>query len=246
MVRALIALAIAGAALAQSFEVVSIKPYQGTFLFCLPLTRNGPLVNYSGCAVRDLVREAYNLKYDSQIDGVTGWIGNERFDISGRVAGEGIPTPDELRPMLRALLAERFSLKAHREIRETPVYALVVAKGGAKIKEHTPPETGGGLRPDRNGGAVTVMKFTNSPLDTLVSVLTLSGDGRPVLDKTGLMGKYDFEFSYVQDPATHMMTGPSGESLFTILEEKLGLKLEAQKAPIEVVVIDSVARPSEN
>ncbi len=251
MTRTLIAIAIAASVLAQTppaFEVVSIKPYRGTFPFPVPPARNGPLVNYSGFTVRDLIREAYDLRDDGNIDGATGWIGNDRFDISGRVAGEATPTKDELRPMLRSLLAERFSLKSHRETREIPVYALTVAKGGVKFKEHTPPESGGGLLPSRNApGTVTVMKFTNAPLDTLVRVLSISsGVGRRVVDKTGMRGKYDFEYSYLEDAATHAMTGPSGESLFTLLEEKLGLRLEPQKASIEVVVIDHAERPSEN
>jgi uncharacterized protein (TIGR03435 family) len=193
-------LTIATVSLAQTppaFEVVSIKPYQETFPFPVPPTPKGPLVTFTGFTVRDLIREAYDLTYDSQIHGFTGWIGNDRFDVSGRVAGDATPTRDQVRVLLQALLAERFSLKFHRETRETPVYALVVAKGGAKIREHIPPESGGGFRPTTKGSQI-LMKSINAPLDQLVLALVLNS-GRPVIDKTGLTGKYDFEYSTVQD-----------------------------------------------
>lgn len=171
--------------------------------------------------------------------------------------------------MLQALLAERFKLLAHRETKELPVYALVVAKNGPKFEEAKPGDRypDGIKAPDGRPGAG--MMFTNRgqvtgqglPIANLVRQLSLEL-GRTVVDTTGLTGTYDFTLKWTPDESQGRMfkraeggqqrTDPapssesSGPSIFTALQEQLGLKLEAQKGPVEILVIDYVERPTAN
>jgi uncharacterized protein (TIGR03435 family) len=195
----------------------------------------------TGFSVRTLITFAYDLEpYQvAGIDGANGWTTSNYYNIAALVPGDVAPVIGETRKMVQALLTERFQLKFHRETREMPVYDLVVAKGGAKLKEN--PE-GGSMSMN-----ATEMKFTGAPMQMLVRQLSgIGGLDRPVVDKTGLAGKYDFVLKTSFDRATGVNTGPAGESIFTAIEEQLGLKLESQKAPVEILVIDSVSRPSEN
>jgi uncharacterized protein (TIGR03435 family) len=151
--------------------------------------------------------------------------------------------------MIQALLAERFRLKVHHDSKELPVYVLTVAKGGPKMK----------VRTEGDGGAEGSMLFRGALLpgrDTSVAVLLAGLQkivlDRPVLDKTGLAAHYDFDLKWRPDPSQFRGNGdkvPSDANdpdLFTALQEQLGLKLTAEKAPVDVVVIDSAEKPSEN
>jgi hypothetical protein len=131
-------------------------------------------------------------------------------------------TPEQLSLMLQNLLADRFKLKFHRETREVPGYALVVAKNGPKLKEN------------KNANLNTIMAQKTS-MSQLANTLTNLPDNVPVVDKTGLLGFYDFT-----------LTWEPGESVSAVLQEQLGLKLESQKVPVDFYVIDSAEKPSEN
>jgi len=170
--------------------------------------------------------------------------------------------------MLQDLLAERFGLKAHRETREMPVYALVIAKGGSKLaeaKEDAPPLIAGANEPGPGGAPPLPFRapmmrmgrgeLIGQELSTADIARQLSGmTGRAVIDKTGLTGKYDIRLKWTPDepPSAIGTEGPrpetpdSAPSLFTALQEQLGLKLEPQKGPVEQIVIDHVDKLTEN
>jgi uncharacterized protein (TIGR03435 family) len=149
---------------------------------------------------------------------------------------------EQLPHMLQVLLAERFHLSIHREIKEQPVYVLILGKGGPRLHE-TLPETG---KPAvRQSGYI--FTFTNATMSNLVGALS-QVTGRKVLDRTGLRGQYDFTLSYAPDPGGGGREGvsPAAESLpdsvFTSLREQLGLNLEAQKGQVEFIVVDRLDR----
>jgi uncharacterized protein (TIGR03435 family) len=203
-------------------------------------------------ALGEFITMAYGLKR-YQVSG-PDWIMNA--DRSGRydlVATTGSPvSADEIKRMLGPLLVERFHLAFHRETRELPVFALVVAKGGPKFKQ--PGDGGGALppTPDGTGG----FSYKNWSMATLVDWLSvLPSVGRPVIDRTSIDGRYSFNanlFDLPKDASPLDMKvaigrSDAGDVLFSTLPEQLGLKLEAQKAPIEMIVIDHADKvPVEN
>jgi len=161
--------------------------------------------------------------------------------------------------MLQSLLEDRFQLKIRREIREVPVYVLTVAKSGPKLKSSQEgscptPNPAGGSCPgsvwaERKGTSVVVdQQDTPDGFSRMLSQRL----GRPVIDKTGIKGMFDFHLEFAPDETTggtappDVATDPSGPSIFTAVQEQLGLKLESAKGPGEVLVIDRVERPSEN
>jgi uncharacterized protein (TIGR03435 family) len=153
-----------------------------------------------------------------------------------------------MKQMLQSLLAERFQLQFHRQTQEGPIYALLIGKNGPKLQAAPESDNSG---TSTNGTAVrTTLKGTHVTMEQLAANL---GDliGRPVVDKTGLSGKFDFELSWVADLT--LATGTvnpgadvSGPSIFTALQEQLGLRLDSQQGPIEMLLIDHVERPTEN
>ena len=245
MIRTLITVAAAGMAFAQapvSFEVASIRLHTEP-IRSIGIGIAGPRVTVTAMSVPDLVSWAYNVE-TYEVEGATGWSAGDHFDISAKAPGDGDPARDDVRKMVQSLLAERFQLRLRRETREMPVYALVVGKGGAKLTENS---ADGPMMTMKSPAPETEMTFTGAPLQMLVRQLRQpTGGDRPVLDKTGLTGRYDFVLKTRLDPASRSTTGPDGESFFTTIEEQLGLRLESQKAPLEILVIDRVERPSDN
>jgi bla regulator protein blaR1 len=267
--------AVVAGALAQApthkpqFEVASIKPAdpndRGTRIGFEP----GGRFVASGITVNFLIQQAYGVR-DFQISGAPGWIGSARFNISAKPdaetaaeiqKGNGNPFDRDstMSAMLEALLEDRFQLKITHETREMPVYELVVAKGGSKLKESSVP-TGDGS--GRGGGPQIrmgrgLLTFKAGPMEILAMQLS-NQLGRTVIDKTGLKGSYDFELKWTPDfgqqplgprevggPEGAPPVDANGPSIFTALQE-LGLKLESTKGPVEILVIDHVERPSEN
>jgi len=254
------------------FEVASIKPSdpseRGTIIQFAPggrlVVKNAPL--------KSLVTLAYDVQ-DFQISGGPTWVSTARYDVTAKadaVTAEDDPhkiTTDEQREKfqqrqrmrIQALLADRFQLKIGRTTKELPIYALKVAKNGPKLQESK--EEGGnqfqGVRMNRPGD-VTAGKVG---MQFLTRILAHSV-GRPVIDQTGLTGKYDFKLEWTPDqnqPGGFGGPGPgpdgalrpppvdpNGPSIFTAIEEQLGLKLESQKGPVEMLTIDAVEKPSEN
>jgi bla regulator protein blaR1 len=265
--RASLALLLISPGFAQlTFEVASIKPAdpdaRGTSIQFMP----GGGLKMMNIPLRAMITFAYDFR-DFQVSGGPGWVGNERFDVmakADRAAAEGPADfgqmSDDQRKTarvqigerLRALLAERFQLVVHKETKEQPIYALVVSKNGAKLQDTK--ETGNRQSLMNNRG-----RSEGHAISTEMLAQSLSGMlGRPVVDKTGLTGKYDFVLEWAPDPGadaraqgfgngvTEPAPAPGGPSIFTALQEQLGLRLESQKGPVENIVIDRAEKPSEN
>jgi bla regulator protein blaR1 len=259
-IAAFILFSVAGAS-AQEFEVASIRPSSGsdprTLLQVLP----GGGLRTSGATLRFLVTLAYQVRSFQVLDG-PGWIGTDRFDIiatvdRSRPAGDEPADPakvtaaqlsnmqNQMRPRLIALLAERFGLRVHRETRQQPIYELVVGKGGPKID--AVPGNFGGLHIGRNqfvGEGATI---------DMLSTALANQVGRPIVDRTGLAGSFNFKLNWTPDETIIPNGGDplstldqAGPSIFTAIREQLGLELKATKGPAEVLVIDHVEHPSAN
>jgi bla regulator protein BlaR1 len=256
-----------------AFEVASIKPDKsGTDMTMLRTTPVG--FSASNIALKVLIQQAYGIE-DNQIVGAPSWLGSARYDIEAKVSSSDTDalhnlSSDQRRLMLQPLLADRFQLKVHTEVRDLPVLTLVIAKGGPKLHEAKPGDTYPNGLKDFNGqgGGPGMMlmrpgQLTGQglPLSSLARVLTQQL-GSTVQDKTGLTGKYDLTLQWTPDrngsampgapepglqgPGSGGSTDASGPSIFSAIQEQLGLKLESQKGPVEVLVIDHVETPSEN
>jgi uncharacterized protein (TIGR03435 family) len=220
--------------------------------------------------LRELIKSAYRIQ-DNQLFAAQDSLMSERYDIEAKMdvaAAAALQKldPDERRlarqRMLQVLLADRFKLIIHRETKELPVYSLVIAKGGPKLQETkaaagapnapTPPGRGGGasVRTSRTGTGPVTLTVLHCSGEALADLLSTHA-GRPVLDKTGLASSYDFTLQFMPDDT--QAQPPSGAapldlppSLFTAIQDQLGLKLESGKGPVEIIVIDHVERPSGN
>jgi bla regulator protein blaR1 len=256
-----------------AYEVASIKPHKsGTDMTLLRTTPVGFIA--SNIALKELIRQAYDVE-DNQILGAPSWLGSARYDIEAKVSSSDTDalhdlSPDQRRLMLQPLLADRFQLKVHTEVRDLPVLTLVIAKGGPKLHEAKPGDTYPNGLKDFNGqgGGPGMMlmrpgQLTGQglPLSSLARLLSQQL-GSTIQDKTGLTGKYDFTLQWTPDrnaspmpgapepgqqgPGAGASTDSSGPSIFTAIQEQLGLKLESQKGPVEVLIVDHVETPSEN
>jgi uncharacterized protein (TIGR03435 family) len=251
LLRTLPALALAVVSQAQqAFEVASIKPNSTGDNRVMIRMQPGGRLTATGVTLRQLISQAYNVR-DFQITGGPGWIAAERYDINAK-GPDGMPDrvpPEVLRPMLRALVDERFQLKTHAETREMPIYALVVGKAG-KLIPAAPESQGPMMRMGR--GQLNGKKVPMAMLAQQISQQL----GRAVVDKMELKGDFDFTLEWTpepgQGPGVHPPGEPipaadsSGPTIFTAVQEQLGLRLESQKGPVEIIVIDSVAKPTEN
>jgi uncharacterized protein (TIGR03435 family) len=186
---------------------------------------------------------AYGVQ-KNQIVGAPEWVRTERFTVDGVPDMDGQPNVRQIQSLLQKLLAERFGMKLHHEQREMPVYALTVAKGGTKMTPSTgdpnglPSENGGG------GGNIRSFHFTNTSMPDLALFMLVEVD-RPVVDHTGLQGRYDFPLKFSRDETS--TTDPDAPPrIFTAIQEQVGLKFEPVKAPADVIVIDKIERPSAN
>ena len=186
-----------------------------------------------GVMLYGLVQQAYNVPYE-QISGIEK-LGSERYDVSAKAEPGVLLTPENLAPRMQRLLAERFHLAVHKENKVFDGYALLVAKGGPRLTPTAGGQQAGSIFP---GG----LRLMDTPLSSFATSLR-SLAGRPVMDKTGIQGRYDFKLSFARldDPDSTL------PSFSTALEEQLGLKLEPAKVALDLVVIDHVERiPTEN
>jgi uncharacterized protein (TIGR03435 family) len=251
MVRAQAGASVApGAAEASiGFEVASIKshPPDGTTNAGWGFT--GDSFSATNLTVRTMLIFAYDLKTDSQVQGLPKWGDTDHWDIAARINDEDAQAlrklnwqqhTSEIQSLLKNLLAQRFQLRIHHETRELPIYELIVAKSGLKAiaSENSVQRSGASSGDGRfDGGNINVA--------ALASALSSSDDvSRIVVDKTGLTGRYDMRLRWT--PASKQESADSGPSIFTALEEQLGLKLVPAKGPVDTVVIDHVERPSAN
>jgi uncharacterized protein (TIGR03435 family) len=233
------------------FEVATIKPSQsrnpgGSF----NVNPSG-LVNVTSFPVMVLIQFSYNVPR-RQISGGPSWLESDRFDIVGKPDMEGTPNLSQLRVMLRKLLADRFQLSLHHEKKELSVYALTVAKGGPKLTEVA--DNPNGLPAFLGRGGSQGRKVQNSTMAEFATDLQGSITDRPVVDQTGLGSKrYNFILKWTPDaPSMNGATSaPPADpdappDIFAAIQQQLGLKLESTRAPVDVIVIDHVEKPSEN
>ncbi len=226
----------------QAFEVASIRAHQGPLTRIAGFKASGPRLSLEGYSPYLLILEAYGVR-NYQLSLASNLPAYDYYDIAAKAEGDGFPTRDEFREMLKTLLADRFKLKIHREMREIPVYELTVEKNGPRLK----PGSGesecasriGPVQPyDRNYR----YQFTNCTLTPLVN--TLQAD-RPILDTTGLTGRYDITMFATPDFRLRNSSEPGDISPFDAVRN-LGLKMEPRKNNIEVIVVDHLEKPSEN
>ena len=187
---------------------------------------------------------AYNLQ-KSQIAGLPEWAKTERFNVDGVPNVDGQPDVQQFQDMVRKLLAERFGLKEHMEQREMPVFALTVGKDGPKLTKSTGDPSGRPSQNVRGGSGERHIEFTNTSMKDMTLLMLLEVD-RPIVDQTGLKGKYDFKLNFTNDESRAPTDGSAPPGLFTAMQEQLGLKLEPVRAPAPVLVVDSVQRPTAN
>ena len=263
-------------AIAAVFEVAAIKPNKsGSDYNSLRGSPDG--FTATNITLRTLIREAYAVE-DHQITQTPSWLNSEKYDVQAKADKSTIEEllklgPDERKlerqRMLQALLADRFKLSVHFETKQGPAYALVITKNGPKLHEAKPGESyangikgfdGLPIGPHRTRMASGELTVQALPMATVAQLLSMHL-GRTVLDKTGLMGNYDFTLQWTPaERETAVFNGPegsqlradsipaefSGPSIFAAVQEQLGLKLESQKGPVEILVIDHAERPSEN
>jgi uncharacterized protein (TIGR03435 family) len=224
-----------------AFETASIRPHEGPLTTISGFSESGPRVRLVGYTVFGLVMEAYGLKrYEVSLPPK---VDDTFYDIVAKAEGDAPRTRAEFRAMLRTLLAERLQLRVHREQREMPVYALVVGKSGAKLKKSAPAAEAHFLG-SVNGRNQVVTANHMTIKDLAQELGNFFGVDRPVLDRTGLEGEYDVKFEAT--PAWQRDSDVGDLSVFTAVQEQLGLKLEPAKAPVEVLVVDHVEKPSAN
>jgi len=250
-----------------SFEVATVKPIDAKNSQPPSVLISGDRFAATGMTLQALIKIAYDMNYgaDRQVSGGPAWVGSARFDVDAKEdaawAEKLKQLPDEqrgaeLRQMLQGLLAERFKLQVHHQSSELSVYELVLAKSGSKLMPSVAQlSTNQQDRPEKRRTAIRfagkgVLEGNDADPQTLVTALSMQPEigGRLVVDKTGLTGKYDFTLKWTPDTAQGAdSTGTdTGLSLFTALQEQLGLRLESTKAPVDIIVIDHVELPSSN
>jgi uncharacterized protein (TIGR03435 family) len=236
-----------------SFEVATIKPTP-------PDWRGGRFTVMQGA--HQFVARGYTLKYmvaaayslpPRSISGGPSWIDSDSYDILAATPGEVRPNVDEQMLMLRTLLANRFQLAYHTEHKEAAIYALTIARNGMKLKESTaPPDEPPQLISRVFPGDYIQLPARNATMAQFAAMLQRAVFNRPVLDKTGLSGKYDFDLEWTPDDTQFDGKMPpikpdnSGKPDLFAAMQQLGLRLESSKGPVELIVIDRVERPSEN
>jgi uncharacterized protein (TIGR03435 family) len=233
------------------FDVVSVRPnHSGVEAMNILSPPNDDGMRIVNMPLEAIIGWAYGITIRTQVSGMPEWAKTERFDIEGKVAEEDLAAfrkvsdPIMRAPMLQKVLADRFKMKSHFETRDTQGYALVLAKGGSKLTEIEPPVGPNGVKV--NGGRrIGRGEYQSMGMWRLPFVRYLMQDlGCVVVDKTGLTGYYNYTLKWTPENAE--ATDASGPSIFTAVQEQLGLKLEPAKVPARVLVIDSIERPSEN
>jgi uncharacterized protein (TIGR03435 family) len=240
------------ASAAIAFDVVTVtRDKSVTGQPSIESPQDGDSVIIRNMPLRMILSFAFGLVRYNSIDGLPPWADTERFDLTAKVAAADLPAfhqllPRQRNPMLRPLLASQFHLQSHFESRLMPAYALELAKGGTKISAVQP-----GLTPDGRtdpGGirmGPTEIVSTAAPLAPLLDALSVQL-GRPVVDRTGLTGRYSFTIHFAPVQSAADAQPDAAPSLFTALQEQLGLKLESTRAPASILVIDHIEHPSEN
>lgn len=233
------------------FDVVSVRPnHSGAEAMNIVSPPVSDGVTITNMPLENIVSWANGITIRNQIAGMPEWAKKERFDITAKVSDEDLAAFQKVTDpivrvsMLQKILVDRFKMRSHYETRELAGYALVVGKGGSKLIEVEAPTGPDGVK---NGGGRRVRPgdYESSGMWLLPFVRQLMQElGCVVVDKTGLTGNYNFTLKWT--PENMEATETSGPSIFTAVQEQMGLKLEPVKVPTKVLVIDSIERPSEN
>lgn len=228
----------------RAFDVATVKPVEPDDPRTSIEIHGDRLI--ASATMKALIGFAWDVQ-DRDIAAGPSWIGSIVYHVEGKseslLQQNALP---QIRQMLQSLLADRFKLAIHRQTREEPVYELLVSRGGDKLKpstENQPPRLGNGRG-----------RISGAAADTGMLARMLSGRlGRPVLDKTGLTGNYDFTLTWTPAPGEAgdgtedgPAADPGGPSIFSALQEQFGLKLESAKGPVEILVVDHVEKPDAN
>jgi len=233
------------------FEVATIKPSKPDTPGKAFAVR-GRQFSTLNTTLTDLITFAYGL-HARQITGAPAWIETEKYDLSAQPDGDGAPNEKQWKSMVQKLLADRFKLAFHHDNKELSVYALVVDKAGQKLtKSEADPNGLPTLMFQRLG----VLPARNASMPDFASVMQAAVLDRPVVDQTKLPGRFDFTLTWTPDESQFGGLGarvpaPTGDAaappgLFTAIQEQLGLRLEATKAAVDVLVVDRVEKPSDN
>ena len=221
----------------QSFEVASVRPAPADHGYTSISPSGAAQFTANNVSMMVLVEMAYGVN-GNQISASPSWFDSDLYDIAAKPEGDIGLSYEQMRPMLQQLLKQRFQLAVHREKKDVPGYVLVVAKSGPKLQAGK--ESSAGLYILQDG-----LQGPSMSMATLAGMLA-SPVGRPVIDKTGLTGNYDIKLSYAP-VAADASTDSTLPSIFTAVQEQLGLKLEGQKVPVDFVVIDHAEKvPSDN
>jgi uncharacterized protein (TIGR03435 family) len=235
-----------------AFEVATIKPsnpdQRGK-----GITVRGNRILTINTSASDIMTFAYGI-HRRQIVNAPAWFETEKFDITGEPDTEGLPNDAQIKGMIQKLLADRFHLQFHREKRELPAYAITVAKTGAKLTKSAGDPNG---LPGLGFRALGNLVVNNATMTDFAGLLQGAVLDRPVVDQTGLQGRFDFTLLWTPDqsqfasmgtpvpaPATDDPNAPP--DLFTATVQQLGLRLESTKAPVEVFAIDTIEKPTAN
>jgi uncharacterized protein (TIGR03435 family) len=243
------------------FDVASVKQNKGdSGMMRWMYTSDG--ISLTNLSLKNVIASAYDVK-QFLISGGPSWVNNISFDLDAKVAASDVETfkklsPAQRRLMLQKLLAERFNLAVHFETKTLPVYDLVIATGGPKFKPAAPdppapsPDADPSDHPKPRGGLSMgkgMLKLQDMPFSSFVSQLGYAVD-REVIDKTGLVGKYNIDLKWTPDDRPGSESGLTDQDaephLFTALQEQLGLKLESAKGPVQTLIIDRAEMPSAN
>jgi uncharacterized protein (TIGR03435 family) len=226
-----------------AYDAVTIKPDPDGHGF-FKLSPDG--FSMGGMPAWVLIRSAYGVLMEGQVVGLPEWAKTEPIAVEAKTDADVTRGLAKLPPMeqwkqsqlmLQAMLADRFALKAHRETRDLPIYELTVAKGGSKMKQTSPDDSGGNA--NYASGKVTAHEIS---IESVAANLSFTV-GRVIVNKTGLEGGYDFTLDYAPDGAD---ASDTRSSIFTALEEQLGLKLEPARGPVDVIVVDHIERATAN
>ena len=234
-----------------AYDIVVVKPNNG-LTHHMSMNMDETTLRAENVSLKVLLVNAYGIR-EGLMFGLPGWAGSSRFDVTAKVSDPdmkalGKLSREQRQAMLAALLADRFHLKVHTEIKTLPVYEMVIAKGGPTLKTSVvPPPDADNSDPlgygklDVNGTNITAAGVT---LSDLAGNLSFPLD-RTVLNKTGLTGRYDFQLRWTADGASAGATDAPPD-LFTAIQEQLGLKLQAAKGPVTTLVVDHVEQPTAN
>jgi uncharacterized protein (TIGR03435 family) len=237
-----------------SFEVATIKPNDSGGTSMQVLTFRGRNLITVNSSLADLIMFAYSVQM-KQIIGAPDWIERDRYDLNATPDQEGTPSADQVRLMIRKLLADRFQLKFHHDKGELSAFVLTVGKDGSKLKPAQPNGNlhGIGMQPAESGA---MMFANNSPISAFTSFLQSLVLDRPVVDQTGLAGRYDLTVTFTPDDSLFNGHPPAFPKLaegveaapnfFDAIQQQLGLKLTVKKTQVDVLAIDHVEKPSAN